>query len=264
MVGGKSNERGVVSAASYAARKFGVHSAMPLRRAYQLCPQAIFVEGHMERYRHYSGRVFEILNRLHAPGQHGFHRRSVSRYDRHRTLCTVRIPARRPPASRSHQAGHRPLTVPSEFPRPAWWRKSLPIRRNRMAFSGLSPAGKPPSSRHSMSAKSPVSAKSPNRICISLGIRKVGDMAALDESFLESRFGAWGLAMAGKAQGRDAGAWFDHAIGESSDPKSVSHEHTFSIDTADRDQLESTVAHLAERVAPPPSRALPLGPAPSN
>src|ERR1700712_4860716 len=64
VVGGKSNERGVVSAASYEARKFGVHSAMPLRTAYQRCPQAIFVEGHPERYREYSGRVFDVLNRF--------------------------------------------------------------------------------------------------------------------------------------------------------------------------------------------------------
>ena len=55
VVGGRSNERGVVSAASYAARKFGVHSAMPLRTAYKLCPQAIFVEGHPDRYREYQG-----------------------------------------------------------------------------------------------------------------------------------------------------------------------------------------------------------------
>ena len=54
VVGGQRDERGVVSAASYAARKFGVHSAMPLRTAAKLCPQAIFVNGHPERYREYS------------------------------------------------------------------------------------------------------------------------------------------------------------------------------------------------------------------
>src|SRR5918911_5517482 len=61
VVGGRANERGVVAAASYAARKFGVHSAMPLRTAYRLCPQAIFVEGHPERYRESSEQVFEVL-----------------------------------------------------------------------------------------------------------------------------------------------------------------------------------------------------------
>src|ERR1700729_1522025 len=61
VVGGKSNERGVVSAASYAARKFGVHSAMPLRTAYKLCPQAIFVEGHPSRYKEVSEKVYAEL-----------------------------------------------------------------------------------------------------------------------------------------------------------------------------------------------------------
>ena len=62
VVGGKANQRGVVSAASYAARKFGVHSAMPLRTAAQLCPHAIFLEGHPSRYREFSRKVFEVLN----------------------------------------------------------------------------------------------------------------------------------------------------------------------------------------------------------
>ena len=62
VVGGKSDARGVVSAASYEARKFGVHSAMPLRTAYQLCPQAIFVDGHPDRYRDYSQRVRQVLD----------------------------------------------------------------------------------------------------------------------------------------------------------------------------------------------------------
>src|SRR5947199_10215262 len=62
VVGGRPNERGVVSAASYEARKFGVHSAMPLRTAYKMCPHAIFVDGHPERYRDCSEKVFEVLN----------------------------------------------------------------------------------------------------------------------------------------------------------------------------------------------------------
>src|SRR5881398_2603599 len=64
VVGGRPNERGVVSAASYEARKFGVHSAMPLRTAYKMCPQAIFLDGHPERYREISQRVYEVLNRF--------------------------------------------------------------------------------------------------------------------------------------------------------------------------------------------------------
>src|SRR5271163_4526232 len=51
VVGGQRDERGVVSPASYEARKFGVHSAMPLRTAAKQCPHAIFVNGHPERYR---------------------------------------------------------------------------------------------------------------------------------------------------------------------------------------------------------------------
>src|SRR5437764_10854800 len=64
VVGGQRDQRGVVSAASYAARKFGVHSAMPLRTAARLCPQAIFVDGHPDRYRDYSRKVFDVLNRF--------------------------------------------------------------------------------------------------------------------------------------------------------------------------------------------------------
>src|SRR5262249_56273389 len=67
------------------------------------------------------------------------------------------------------------------------------------------------------------------------GIRKVGDLAALDQAFLEERFGKWGLALAGKSHGQDAGGWFerimpDNQVGDRpdlksiNDPKSISHE----------------------------------------
>src|SRR5260221_2437178 len=61
VVGGQKDERGVVSAASYEARKFGVHSAMPLRTAAKLCPNAVFVDGHPDRYRACSEKVHGVL-----------------------------------------------------------------------------------------------------------------------------------------------------------------------------------------------------------
>jgi DNA polymerase-4 len=81
-----------------------------------------------------------------------------------------------------------------------------------------------------------------------LGIRKVGDLAKLEDGELEDRFGKWGLALAGKAQGRDAGGWFDSEVAAEHDAKSISHEHTFNDDTADPAQLESTLMRLSEMV----------------
>lgn len=247
VVGGKSNERGVVSAASYAARKFGVHSAMPLRRAYQLCPQAIFVEGHMERYREYSGRIFDVLNkftplvsmasideayldmtgtdRLHGPPLRAAHLLHNAIQQATALNCSVGISASRLVAKVSSDQA-KPNGVLWVLPgQEAAFLAPLDVR------------------------KIPGIGKVTEQNLHKLGIRKVGDMAKLDESFLQSRFGAWGLAMAGKSRGIDAGGWFDTAIGEQADPKSVSHEHTFSVDSAERDLLESTLTHLAERVA---------------
>jgi DNA polymerase-4 len=82
----------------------------------------------------------------------------------------------------------------------------------------------------------------------SLGIKKVGDLSNLEDSELEERFGKWGLALAGKARGEDAGGWFDTEVGAGLDAKSISHEHTYNEDTADSAQLESTLMRLSEMV----------------
>jgi DNA polymerase-4 len=81
-----------------------------------------------------------------------------------------------------------------------------------------------------------------------LGIKKVGDLARLEESELGERFGKWGLALAGKARGEDAGGWFDTEVGADISAKSISHEHTYNEDTADANQLEATLMRLSEMV----------------
>ena len=81
-----------------------------------------------------------------------------------------------------------------------------------------------------------------------LGIQRVGDLTRLEEGELEERFGKWGLALAGKARGEDAGGWFDSEVAEDRDPKSISHEHTYGEDTADVQRLHSTLMRLSEMV----------------
>ena len=81
-----------------------------------------------------------------------------------------------------------------------------------------------------------------------LGIKKVGDLAKLEDSELEDRFGKWGLALAGKSRGEDAGGWFDTEVAADLDAKSISHEHTYNDDTANLSQLESTLMRLSEMV----------------
>ncbi|MZH42482.1 MAG: DNA polymerase IV, partial [Nitrospinae bacterium] len=64
IVGGNPEARGVVAAASYTARKFGIHSAMPVAQAKRLCPHAIFLRGSGKRYSEFSAKVFKILRRF--------------------------------------------------------------------------------------------------------------------------------------------------------------------------------------------------------
>src|SRR4030042_1499958 len=61
IVGGQPDRRGVVASASYEARAFGIHSAMPLSQAYRLCPQSVFLQGNFARYQEASDKFMAIL-----------------------------------------------------------------------------------------------------------------------------------------------------------------------------------------------------------
>jgi nucleotidyltransferase/DNA polymerase involved in DNA repair len=76
-----------------------------------------------------------------------------------------------------------------------------------------------------------------------LGVRTVGDLQKFDARFLKEQFGSWGESLAVKARGGS-----DWRYLGSEDPKSISHENTFAVDTRDREQLESTLVYLIQRV----------------
>ena len=246
VVGGRSNERGVVSAASYEARKFGVHSAMPLRTAYQMCPHAIFVDGHPDRYRDYSQRAREVLDRFSPLVE-------MASIDEAYLDMTGSRRLLGPPLRAAHSL-HQAMKSDTGL------NCSIGIATSRLVAKITSDQAKPngvlwvlPGEEARFLAplevrKIPGVGKVTEKNLHQLGIRKIGDLAALDQEFLESKFGKWGLALAGKALGLDAGGWFDSAFGETEDPKSISHEHTYSEDTADADRLEATLAKLSEMV----------------
>ena len=248
VVGGQRDERGVVAAASYAARKYGVHSAMPLRTASRLLPKdAIFVDGHPNRYRDYSHKVRQVLNdftpalemasvdeayldmtgteRLHGPPLKAAHALHAAMETRTGLKCSIGIASSRLVAKVGSDQAKRNGIIWILPGCEAKFLAPLDVR------------------------KIPGVGKVTEQHLHDLGIRKVGDLAILDEDFLAEKFGKWGLALAGKSRGEDAGGWFDSEIGANDDPKSISHEHTFGVDTADPQQIDATLARLSEMVA---------------
>jgi DNA polymerase-4 len=246
VVGGRPNERGVVSAASYAARKFGVHSAMPLRRAHQLCPQAIFIPGRPERYSHYSRRVYEILREFSPKVE------MVSIDEAYLDLTgTERLLG--PPLAASGRL-HEQVKARTALP------CSIGIGTSRLVAKISSDLAKPngilwvqPGSEAAFLApldiaKVPGVGKVTQEGLRDFGIHRIGQLAELDPKFLEENLGKMGLALAGKARGVDSGAWFAADIGANEAAKSVSHETTFSTDTRDTRLLDATLAKLVQLV----------------
>jgi DNA polymerase IV len=246
VVGGQRNERGVVSAASYEARKFGVHSAMPLRTAAKLCPQATFVDGHPARYREASEKVHAVLTSFSPQVE-------MASIDEAYLDMTGTDRLHGPPLRAAHSL-HRRVKESTQL------NCSIGIGTSRLVAKISSAKAKPhgilwaiPGEEAKLLAPLDVRdipgvGKVTEKRLQEMGIHRVGDLARYEESFLEEHFGKWGLALAGKARGQDAGGWFDSEVGAGGDPKSISHEHTYNEDTADANKLESTLMRLSEMV----------------
>jgi len=235
VVGGQPDQRGVVSAASYEARRYGIHSAMPLRTAGRLCPHAVFLDGHHDLYAEWSDRIAALLAK-HSPVVE-----MVSIDEAYLDMTgTERLHG---PPLRAAQRLHDKMKLATQL------NCSIGIGTSRLIAKVSSAQAKPngvlwimPGQEAKFLAPLDVRAipgvgKVTEKNLQALGIHKVGDLSRFEDTFLEEHFGKWGLALAGKARGEDAGGWFDAEVGESSDAKSISHEHTYNEDTANQEQI---------------------------
>jgi len=244
VVGGSDpTRRGVVSAASYEARRFGIHSAMPLRTAFRLCPQACFVAGRMEVYVAESKRIMAIL-REHTPRV-----QPLSLDEAFLDLggtellfgppeATLRrIKARiREETGLVCSAGLAPVKfvakIASDLEKPDGFTVVPPD--GVLDFLHPLPVGR----------LWGVGPKTLARLQ-ELGIATIGDLDRLGEAELERLFGRWGTRLARLARGEDP----REVEAERPAEQSVGHEHTFDEDQDETRVLERTLLELAEKVA---------------
>jgi DNA polymerase-4 len=240
VVGGQPDQRGVVSAASYEARKYGIHSAMPLRTAGRLCPHAIFLDGRHEKYSEWSDRVATILANFTPIVE------MVSIDEAYLDLAgTARLHG--PPLAAADKL-LRTITRTTNLP------CSGGLAATRLVAKVASDQAKPrgllwvtPGSEQHFLAPLPVR-KIPGigevteRALRALGIETVEQIAAVPQEQLEQIFGQWGTALYRKARGGDS---YEFVI--DAEPKSISHNHTFGEDTDDAEALAAMLSHLSQK-----------------
>ncbi|OFV87820.1 MAG: hypothetical protein A3D93_04190 [Acidobacteria bacterium RIFCSPHIGHO2_12_FULL_67_30] len=278
VVGAAGNERGVVAAASYEARKYGIHSAMPSRTAYRLCPEAIFLPGNYERYQEWSDKVRKILERFTPVVQmvsideayldlagterlHGVAWEAAAKIQRAITEGTLLRPAgfggqahlRQGSGgqARLRQGSGGQAKPDSESFLPCSIGVGQSYLIAKVASETAKPRGLlwvPAGAEQAFLAPLPVRripgiGPVTEKVLYAMGARTVGELAALPEDQLREAFGAWGKGLTLKARGQDTDLWF-----VDDEQKSISHERTYPEDVAGRGELEATLAYLAELV----------------
>ncbi len=238
IVGGK--DRGVVAACSYEARKFGIHSAMPSKKAQQLCPDAIFIKGHHSEYSRYSRWVTQII----ASKAPLFEKASVDEF-------------------------YLDLTGMDKFFNPLQW--TIDLRKEIMAETGLPisfglasnklmakiattkakpngflqiPFGKEKEFLSPLSAAEiPGVGEHTKLVLQGMGIFTINDIYKAGELVLEERLGKWGADLWQKSQG------IHHSpVTPYHEAKSISSENTFDENKTAIDFLKSALVRLTEKI----------------
>ena len=237
---GGSRERGVVSTCSYEARKFGVHSAMPMARAVALCPHAIVMQGTRGQYSKFSQWVTDII----AAKSPLFEKASIDEF-------------------------YIDLTGMDRFFDPLQW--TIDLRNEIIETTGLPISFGLASNK--MVAKMATNAAKPNgflqvlagkekeflaplqvgeipgvgehmlKTMHSLGIMTINDLSAYPQYLLEQNFGKYAEVLQQKALGNHAGS-----VHHFHEAKSMSTEHTFSENTSDQDFLQAELMRMTEKL----------------
>jgi DNA polymerase IV len=239
---GGANDRGVVSAASYEARKFGVHSAMPIRTAKRLCPDCLFVPVRGAAYQAASREVMSILRRFTPLVQpisidEAFLDVTGSRQLFGDGEAIARL---------IKAAVHDELELTA----------SVGVASTKLVAKIASDLRKPdglvvvePGTEAAFLAPLPIArlwgvGASTATALRDFNVATIGDLAGLDRSALVRRFGKHGASLVDRAHGLDG-----DPVDDPDAAKSVSHEHTFDEDTSDQEVLERTLLAMAEGVS---------------
>ena len=241
IVGGSAEKRGVVSAASYEARAFGVHSAMPASQAKKLCPQGIFLPVRMDRYREVSEEIFKLLEtytplieplsldecfldvtgseRIFGPAL------EIARQIKKKIFETTGLTA---------SAGIAPnkflAKIASDLKKPDGLVEVKPERIQEflrdLPISKLWGVG-----------------KATEQILKELGIFRIGQLAVFPPEKIEKKLGKFGCELIDLARGKD-----DRMVISRSDPKSMSQEETFTPDLTDLPTMKKFLLEQSEQV----------------
>jgi len=242
VVGGDPTGRGVVASASYEARKFGVHSAMPMARALRLCPQAVVVRGTHGRYGEISHQVREIFERFSplvemASLDEGYidltgtERLFGPPWKAAQTLRVTVLNETKLPCSLGLGTNKLIAKVASALCKPAGYLRVFP--GEEASFLAPLPLRELPG----------IGPKTGERLA-TFGLEHVRDLQALGVDTLEGIFGEAGRELWERAMGRH-----DAAVEPEREAKSMGREHTFADDIDDPGVLLSMISHLAELVA---------------
>ena len=241
LVGG-SGPRGVVAAASYEARKFGARSAMPMRRALQLCPSATVVRPRISRYQQESAIIFSIFREI-TPIVEGLS------LDEAFLDISDQVPAHGKPVEIARRIKQRILTDTGLT-------ASVGIGPNKLVAKIASDLEKPdglcevvPANVQQVLDPLPIEAlfgigpKTAARLH-KAGIKTFHELRTADDATVVPVFGRYARRMRERAAGID-----NRPVGEDAQDKSVSAEETFDQDIGDRERLHHYLMQMTERIA---------------